>query len=221
MAFDAFAGVPEWIYQGVLVGVLSSVCVAATFVLAARVFPDGNETRGTWGSTEDRRRAEIRRYLDAIDERYTEDATVNGEGVAFYLPQRDVAVTFDARTFLALEHASTDGILVEHEMPGVALGHRLPFETPDVSVGEVGGGGWSERARGRRFERGVGRRRGGERERAAAAFAVLGLPDSADAAAVRRAYRDRVKEVHPDHGGDEAAFQKVREAYDTARRHAS
>lgn len=237
MVFDPFAGIPLWIYQGLLVGVLSSVCVAATFVLAARVFPDGNETRDTWGSTEDRRRAEIRRYLDAIGERYTEDATVigehtedatvDGEHVAFYLPQRDVAVTFDPRTFLALEDSSTYGILAEHELPGVALGSRLPFETPEISVGGAAGADRdsraSERERYRRLGRGVGQGRPPERERerAAAAFAVLGLPDSADAATVRRAYRDRVKEVHPDQGGDEDEFQKIRAAYDTARRHAS
>jgi DnaJ-domain-containing protein 1 len=86
-------------------------------------------------------------------------------------------------------------ILLEHELPGHALGRRLPFETPAVDP-EPHGDPVDE------------------------AFAELGLPMSADAAAVRRAYRDRVTETHPDQGGDEAAFRKLREAYTTARRHA-
>jgi len=37
---------------------------------------------------------------------------------------------------------------------------------------------------------------------------------------VKSAYRDRVKQVHPDHGGDEADFKRVREAYTLAKQHA-
>ena len=50
---------------------------------------------------------------------------------------------------------------------------------------------------------------------------MLGLPHGADEEAVRRAYRRRVKEVHPDQGGDEEEFQRVQEAYDAAKRYAS
>ncbi|QLD88528.1 J domain-containing protein [Natronomonas salina] len=209
VAVDTFLALPRWLYVGVAVGLLTSVGVAAAFLVAARLFPDGNRTRGTRRSTEERRRVEIRRYLQAIGEGFVEDASVAGESVAFYLPTRDVAVTFDARTFLALERTPTYSILMEHEMPGVALGHRLPFETPDVFPDET-----EERAADRERERFAP---GGESE---SAYATLGLPSGASDAAVRRAYRERVKEVHPDHGGDEAEFRRVREAYDTARQEA-
>jgi hypothetical protein len=49
----------------------------------------------------------------------------------------------------------------------------------------------------------------------AEAYATLGLDPSADTAAVKRAYRERVKETHPDTGdGDEEAFKEVTEAYE-------
>jgi hypothetical protein len=47
---------------------------------------------------------------------------------------------------------------------------------------------------------------------------VLDVEPGADEAAVRRAYRERVKEVHPDtDGGSVAAFIRVREAYERLR----
>jgi hypothetical protein len=51
----------------------------------------------------------------------------------------------------------------------------------------------------------------------AEAYDALGLDADGDAdeAAVKRAYRDRVKEVHPDRGGDEDAFKRVNRAYET------
>ena len=45
------------------------------------------------------------------------------------------------------------------------------------------------------------------------AYRALGLDAGADAETVRRAYRERVKEVHPDRGGDEDAFRRVTAAY--------
>ncbi|MFB6309812.1 MAG: J domain-containing protein [Salinirussus sp.] len=46
-------------------------------------------------------------------------------------------------------------------------------------------------------------------------FEALGLEPGADQKAIREAYRDRIKEVHPDtEGGDEAAFRRVRSAYE-------
>jgi hypothetical protein len=206
---EALLSLPRWLYLGVLLGALLSVGVAVTFVVAARVFPEGSADTKRGFSTEDRRRVEIRRYLDAIGEAFTEDVAVHGERVAFYLPHRSVAVTFDARTFYVLEGTPTHAVLVEHELPGIALGSRLPFETPDISFDEdedePEAAGPTDRLT--------------ERERAA--YAVLGLPADADRNAVQRAYRERVKEVHPDHGGDKAAFERVRDAYDTAKRHAS
>jgi len=43
---------------------------------------------------------------------------------------------------------------------------------------------------------------------------VLGVDSSSDDDAVQRAYRRRVKETHPDNGGDEEAFKRVAEAYE-------
>lgn len=48
----------------------------------------------------------------------------------------------------------------------------------------------------------------------AEARAVLEVPRDASEAAVRRAYREQLKEVHPDQGGDEDRFQRVTKAYD-------
>lgn len=48
-------------------------------------------------------------------------------------------------------------------------------------------------------------------------YAILGVPVDADAAAIRRAYRQRVKQLHPDVAADKAhaneAFIKVQDAY--------
>ncbi|MFC7185532.1 ferredoxin Fer [Halorubrum yunnanense] len=44
-------------------------------------------------------------------------------------------------------------------------------------------------------------------------FEVLDVDEDADEAAVERAYRDRVKEAHPDQGGTVEEFQLVRRAY--------
>ena len=199
---------PRWLYLGVAAGAVMSLCVVATFLVGGRVFFDGetdadDRDRHSERSTEAIRRAEIREYLDRIDERFVEDADVDDNRVAFFLPTRDVAVTFDARTFLALEATPTHAILAEHEMPGVALGNRLPFETPEPSVDDDPTNDPDERL-----------------PPADAAYRVLGLPSGADAEAVRRAYRRRVKQAHPDHGGDEEEFRRVQEAYDTARRYA-
>lgn len=50
------------------------------------------------------------------------------------------------------------------------------------------------------------------------ALAVLGLPKGADQQTIRRAYRERVKAVHPDaEGGDEDAFRQVMAAYEQLR----
>ena len=199
---------PRWLYLGVAAGAVMSLCIVVTFLVGGRVFFDGetdadDRDRHSERSTEAIRRAEIREYLDRIDERFVENADVNGNRVAFFLPTRDVAVTFDARTFLALEATPTHAILAEHEMPGVALGNRLPFETPEPSVDDDPADDPDERL-----------------PPADAAYRVLGLPSGADAEAVRRAYRRRVKQAHPDHGGDEEEFRRVQEAYDTARRYA-
>ena len=130
MVVELLLSLPRWVVVGVAAGAVVSAGVAATFVVAPRLLPDGSESseeRRSGRSTEAIRRSEIRDYLGRIDEQFVENAEVAGEQVAFLLPERDVAVTFDARTFLALERTPTHVILAEHEMPGVALGNRLPF----------------------------------------------------------------------------------------------
>jgi ferredoxin len=45
-------------------------------------------------------------------------------------------------------------------------------------------------------------------------FEVLGVEPDADEETIERAYRERVKESHPDHGGTPEEFQRVRDAYE-------
>lgn len=48
--------------------------------------------------------------------------------------------------------------------------------------------------------------------------AVLGIDPSAPPAEVEAAYRRRIKLAHPDHGGSTDEFQRVRAAYEQARK---
>jgi hypothetical protein len=194
---DGFAGLPPELVTGALLGLAGTCVVVLAFVLAERLLPaSGSYHRYDTGG-ESRRRSEFRDYLDAIDEQYAEDHPVSGQSVAFYLPERDVAITFDPKAYYRIERTETVPILVEHEMPGSALGSRLPFETPEVEFGEDD-----------------------DRDPIRGAFAELGVPVTASIEEVTQAYRQRVKEVHPDQGGDEAEFKRVREAYTTAKEHA-
>lgn len=45
---------------------------------------------------------------------------------------------------------------------------------------------------------------------------VLGVPRDATAADIKRAFRRRALETHPDRGGDAEAFQAVHRAYERA-----
>jgi hypothetical protein len=47
------------------------------------------------------------------------------------------------------------------------------------------------------------------------AHAVLDVTPEASPDEIEAAYRERVREVHPDHGGSQAAFQRVQRARDT------
>lgn len=194
MQSDSVLTLPWWLVVGILSGVGIGVVVAVLFAVGARFFPA--ETPNVSETGESRKRAEIRRYLEAIDEEFFEDYGFDGQPVAFYLPDRDVAITFDARAYFRIGATDTEAVLVEHEMPGVHLGRRLPFETPDLAPDED------------------------IESRVAAAFAVLGVPTDASEAEITAAYREKVKRVHPDQGGDREAFRRVREAYSTARAHA-
>jgi curved DNA-binding protein CbpA len=48
-------------------------------------------------------------------------------------------------------------------------------------------------------------------------YAVLGVEPDAGDGAIERAYRQRLKETHPDHGGDPEDFRAVRAAYAALR----
>jgi len=192
---EALTGLPSWLVIGVLLGLGGSLLVAAAFLAANRLLPGQPRERAP-GAGESRRRVEFREYLDAIEEPYAEDHVVDGQAVAFYLPDRDVAVTFDARAYYHIK-SNVHPVLVEHEVPGAMFGDRLPFETPEIDVDDGAG----------------------EDDALEAAFAELGVPAGATIEEVRRAYQQRIKEVHPDQGGDEEAFRRVREAYATAKRH--
>ena len=189
---------PEWLVFGLWLSVGVGVLIGAIFVAGARLYPH-QPSNATYTTGEGRRRVEIRQYLSAIGEEFAEDHFVEGQHVAFYLPKRDVAITFDARAYFRIERSPTYAVLVEHEMPGMHLGDRLPFETPDISDDED-----DERV-----------------DPTEAAFAILGVPRGASLSEVKRAYRRKVKEVHPDHGGDREEFQQVREAYTAAKNRVS
>jgi len=244
---------PPWVAWGLALGVVASGLVALAFYLGDRYVgpgpsggPDRAGSRSAVGGTggtggtqsgpagDERRHREIREYLRAIGERFREDHAFDGVAVPFYLPERGVAITFDAHDYFKLEGEGIYTVLCEHEMPGRGLGRRLPFDVtePEWATDERTGeaesagrngrrvGGAGGRAAGRAADR-IGRAaRAGGRDPVAAAFAELDVATDADAAEVKRAYRERVKETHPDQGGDEEAFRRVREAYATARNHA-
>jgi hypothetical protein len=191
---EAVAGIPTWLVGGIAIGALASVAVVALFLLVDRFLPGAAPAGSQDGETV--RRRECRDYLEALGESVVEDHAVAGETVAFYLPERNVAITFDPRAYYRLEGSEVTPVLLEHEVPGHALGPRLPFETPATVGGPA------------------------SRDPVRQAFAELELSPSADSAAVTRAYRERVTDVHPDQGGDEASFKRLRQAYTTAKRHA-
>lgn len=204
MLHEFIGGLPEWLVLGVAFGLLASVGAAGVFLVGVRLFPTRARPTSERLDGDRRRRGEISEYLDRIGETYAEDHPVEGHNVAFYLPARDVAITFDPRAFYRIDRSETRAVLVEYEMPGANLGYRLPFETP---------------------ERGPENDVGAESEPApfdsdAAAFRTLGLPAGATREEVREAYREKVKEVHPDHGGDGDEFKRVREAYTAAKQQA-
>jgi hypothetical protein len=196
--FEWLSLLPPWLVAGLVLGAAASVAVAGVFVVGARLFPDPPGASGRAGRVDGtaRRRREIREYLLSIDEQFVEDYELHDETVAFYLPGREVAITFDARAYYRLEQAGVVTVLCEHEMPGHQLGRRLPFEVPTVESGPD------------------------VRDPVAAAFDRLGLGPGASREQVKAAYREQVKDAHPDHGGDHEEFQRVREAYVTAKNHA-
>ena len=78
--------------------------------------------------------------------------------------------------------------------------------------GRVAGGAQGQRGRGRRASRRPGQESG---PTAREAYETLEVEPGADESAVKRAYRERIKEVHPDAtDGDAEEFKRVQAAYD-------
>jgi len=193
---------PGWLVLGIGLGAVASLLVGAVFYFGDRLFPtvDRSDQRG-YVDGGLRRHAEIRSYLSAIDERFVENADLDGLVTAFYLPERDVAITFDPRVFFALEAASTYVVLCEDEMPAGNLGRRLPFEVDEPDGKKRQGRPTADRS-------------------VTSAFQELGLDAGATQDEVRSAYRSLAKEAHPDRGGTEAEFKELQDAYTTAKEHA-
>lgn len=207
MIVELISMLPPWVFAGLLLGGIASALVAIAFYLGNRFAPPSvaeAEAAGDAGrrvAGDERRRREIREYLTATGERFRENHALDDVAVPFYLPEREVAITFNAHDYFHLEGEGIYTVLCEHEMPGRGLGRRLPFDVTEPDWGPH-------------------RSAGGDRDPVAAAFAELDVSTDADAAEVKSAYRERVKETHPDQGGDEVSFRRVREAYATARNHA-
>ncbi|WP_299270006.1 J domain-containing protein [Halorientalis sp.] len=98
------------------------------------------------------------------------------------------------------------------ETGGFGAGPREEWTAPG------GGGQGRQRAGQQRQQRHRRRRRApsaSEGPSRAEAYRILGLDDDADESEVKRAYRQKVKEVHPDtDSGDEERFKKVNQAYE-------
>ncbi|TKX55291.1 J domain-containing protein [Halorubrum sp. SP3] len=236
MPADLIGLLPPWVLWGIALGTAATGVVALAFYLGDRFAPPRAAETGRRGAAGDeRRRREIRSYLNAAGERFDEDHAFDDVAVPFYLPDRGVAITFDAHDYFRLEGEGVYTVLCEHEMPGRGLGRRLPFDVdePDWASPNDSGADRSDSGpfNGGRFgsdrfggDRSVGRSTprgpGGGADPVGVAFDELGLDRDADLDAVKGAYRERAKETHPDQGGDEESFRRVREAYATARNHA-
>lgn len=142
-----------------------------------------------------------------------------------------LALPFGAATYLFWYHASgriREGI---HERARRQRAQRQAREADGRERGgfgagpRFGGGPQSRRTRQARAgqnARAGGRTAQGQRVDPNApdgptrreAYRTLGLEQGADEAAVKAAYREKVKDTHPDRGGDEDEFKKVTRAYE-------
>lgn len=132
-------------------------------------------------------------------------------GAAFNLLLAAVAVPFGIAAYLLWLHATG-------RLHAAVRGRSSDRAREDPTSGPA----WSARA-----DPASGTGRSGWEPRGSAtpamdreeALAELGLQRGATQPAIRRAYRERVKAVHPDaEGGDEDAFRRVRAAYEALRR---
>jgi len=136
-----------------------------------------------------------------------------------------LAIPFAATTYLMWHHATGR---IEDRARREARASRAAAGRRERASGRTGAGpGGFGAARGATAgtrvgagaNTGAGRRRGAPAGDAGPshreAYETLGLDPGASEDAVRRAYRERVKEVHPDtEGGDEDAFKRVNRAYE-------
>lgn len=121
-------------------------------------------------------------------------------GLVYNLVFLAVAVPFAASAYLIWYHASGR----------MARNTRRQARRRQSRRGRATGGTGSGAGGGA-----SGRATGSTRRPDTAAYRALDLEPGADDEAVRRAYREKVKEVHPDReGGDEEAFKRVTEAYE-------
>ncbi|WP_049986248.1 DnaJ domain-containing protein [Halobellus rufus] len=140
------------------------------------------------------------------------------------------ATIFGAATYLLWYHASGRlGERVRRTAANAERGRRRRATAAGRGPRDFQGFGPGRRAsaggqrRQRREAAGERRRSGGARgdpnePTLAEAYRTLGLDADADDAAVKAAYRERVKTTHPDtDGGDEEQFKRVNRAYERIR----
>lgn len=130
--------------------------------------------------------------------------------------------------FLALPFALTTYLMWHHATGRLAARARRQARANGTGSRRAPGGfGAAAGGRGTRNRR-AGRTAGGRRSGVGGAgddaltrrqaYEALDIDPGADEDAVRRAYRSKVKEVHPDaEGGDEEAFKRVNRAYERLR----
>jgi len=128
--------------------------------------------------------------------------------------------------FLAIPFAATTYLMWHHSTGRIEERARREARASRASAGRRerrAPGGFGAAARGAASgARASGRRTGAPAADAGPsrreAYETLGLDPDASDDEVRRAYRSKVKEVHPDaDGGDEEAFKRVNRAYERLR----
>ncbi len=195
MLSDVINAIPSWLAIGIGVGSVVSIIVAGVFVVGGRLFPTDGEPTKIGG--ENRRHLEIRSYLREAHIDFRENHHIGSIETEFYLPNEDVAITFDPHVYFQLESTTTIPVLCEHEMSIRALSRRLPFEIAQQTLLPPT-----------------------QDQRVREAFDTLEISVTADPAQIQQAYRERVKHAHPDHGGTQSEFQDLQESYGVAKTHA-
>jgi hypothetical protein len=188
---SVLAVLPAWLSSGLLLGLVLTGVIGVVFLIGIWRYPDQTRRASSGSSMTDRRRRALAQYLRDAGEVVQTEGTVAGVPVAIYLPARDVALVFAPAAYLALRETSTQVMLCELEAPPAAIARRLPFLSSPRATDRMGAD-------------------------LTEAFAILGVPTDADPDALRAAYRERVKDCHPDQGGDPAEFARVRRAYERA-----